>query len=676
MLTSILTRFTRLPNDSIDDGVPEALAEVGEFLGADRGRILFFVDDGAGFENVYDWCATGIDSPPRNRGPRKTSEFPWVNDKLVRGETVRVESVSGMDTEAAAEKAALQVRGVRSVLIQPIVLGDKLLGAAQLEWIRDETSWSEEDLELLGIVSQVISGAVARKRAQQELRASEEKFRGLVEHINEIIYSLDADGVITYVSPVIERWGGYQPHEVIGHHFLEYIHPDDQALLLESYRELMSGRYGPSEYRVFDKSGKVRWVRSISRLIREGGAVVGVTAVLMDITDRKEVELALEQGERRWRSLIENSADGILLMDIKDVIQYASPGALKVLGMGADEIVGRRGADFVHPDDRKPLAAAMAALLPIPGGSFSMTIRLRHRDGSWRWVDSVGTNLLEDPSVAAVVANYHDVTESRRTAEEVAALNQTLEQRVAERTEELASANSELESFSYSVSHDLRLPLRSIDGWSQALLDEHRDQLSGDGAKILGQIRRSVHRMAQLIDDLLALSSVSRVKLRRQPVDLSEVARGVVAELRHGEEGRLVDFVIADRVVAVGDPGLLRVALENLIGNAWKFSGKCERARIEFGRKAPETAGGVTFFVKDNGAGFDMRFAAKLFAPFQRLHGVAEFPGSGIGLATVHRIITRHGGRIWAESAPGQGATFCFTLDQDENASQERRGYL
>ncbi|MBI5504117.1 MAG: PAS domain S-box protein [Deltaproteobacteria bacterium] len=676
LLTGILTRFARLPGESLDEGVREALGEVGEFLRADRARILVFCADGATFENTHDWCAAGVDIPPGHARVRDIAEFPWIYARLARGETVHLESVSRLPPEAAAEKTALELRGVRSALFQPIVVGAQLLGAAQWEWVRGETSWSEEGLRLFSIITQVIAGAMARKLSQQELRASEEKFRGLVEHINEIIYSLDANGIITYVSPAVERAAGYTPPEVIGHSFLEYIHPDDQPALLESYLEVLAGRYGPSEYRVFDKSGQVRWVRSTSRLIHEHGEVVGLRAVLMDITERKQVEVAIEQGERRWRSLIEHSSDGIVLFDVHDVILYASPGALKVVGLSAHELVGRRGADFVHPDDRRALVAAMAAAVMVPGASFTNTMRLRHRDGTWRWVESVATNLLDDPSVAAVVANYHDITDSRRAAEEIAALNQTLERRVAERTAELATANTELESFSYSVSHDLRAPLRNIDAWSMVLLEEHRDQLRPEGREMLTRIRRSVHRMGRLIDDLLGLSRVSRAKLRREPVDLSALARAVVAELRHVEPDRVVEFVIAADAVGVGDPGLLRVVLENLLGNAWKFTGKCTQARIEFGRSASESAGeGPVFFVKDNGAGFDMRFVAKLFGAFQRLHGVAEFPGTGIGLATVQRIVARHGGRVWAESAPGEGAAFYFTLRR-EPSSPERRGYL
>jgi len=226
---------------------------------------------------------------------------------------------------------------------------------------------------------------------------------------------------------------------------------------------------------------------------------------------------------------------------------------------------------------------------------------------------------------------------------------------------ELERKNKELEAFSYSVSHDLRAPLRSIDGFSQALLQEYSEALDPKGRDYLDRVRSSARRMGELIDDLLELSRVSRANLAREHMDLSALARSVAADLARREPERRVEVEIFDTPPADGDPRLLRVALENLIGNAWKFTAKAARARIEF--RAEEAGGELTVYrVHDSGAGFDMKYAGKLFQPFQRLHAVSEFSGTGIGLATVHRIVERHGGRVWAEGAPDEGATFYFTL--------------
>jgi signal transduction histidine kinase len=254
-----------------------------------------------------------------------------------------------------------------------------------------------------------------------------------------------------------------------------------------------------------------------------------------------------------------------------------------------------------------------------------------------------------------------------------------LERRVAERTGELAesnqkleSANKELESFAYSVSHDLRAPLRSVDSFSQIVLEEYSEKLDEDGVRYLRRVRAGAQHMGQLIDALLNLSRVSRAQLKREPVHLSSVALSVVNELRDGEPTRTVNAEIAPNIQANCDAGLLRVVMDNLIGNAWKFTGKRERACLEFGVNREE--GDAVYYIRDNGAGFDMAYAAQLFAPFQRLHQTSEFAGTGIGLATVQRIIQRHGGRIWAKSAVEEGATFYFTLggESDPNGANGR----
>jgi light-regulated signal transduction histidine kinase (bacteriophytochrome) len=235
-----------------------------------------------------------------------------------------------------------------------------------------------------------------------------------------------------------------------------------------------------------------------------------------------------------------------------------------------------------------------------------------------------------------------------------------LEQRVGERTAELESANRELEAFSYSVSHDLRAPLRSIDGFSQALLEDYQDKLDDEGQNHLQRVRSATQRMAQLIDDMLDLSRVTRAEINREQIDLSALARSLPAELQKAEPGREVEFVIADGLVANGDARLLRIVLENLFRNAWKFTGKHQRAKIEFA--VTQNNGNSAYYVRDDGAGFDMAYVNKLFGAFQRLHAMSEFDGTGVGLATVQRIIRRHGGRVWAEGEVEKGATFYFTL--------------
>lgn len=362
----------------------------------------------------------------------------------------------------------------------------------------------------------------------------------------------------------------------------------------------------------------------------------------------------------QFRALVENAVEALWLFDITGTVTYASPANERCFGRKPGAVVGRLGRDFVHPDDMAGWREMWQETLRRPGESLPGQFRVPHQDGSWRWVESRVRNLLDHPSVKAVVVSARDITEQREAEQEILRLNSELEQRVAARTEELAAINRELEAFSYSVSHDLRTPLRVIDGFSQLLLDECGDQLDQTGRGYAERVRAGARRMTEQIDGLLELSVVNRVALVRQPVDLSAVVADVVRDLVAADSTRAVTFVIAEGVTANGDSRLLCNVIENLVGNAWKYTAQQATARIEFGSKCRE--GETVFFVRDDGAGFDMRFAERMFGAFQRLHDSRDFAGTGIGLATVQRIIHRHGGRVWGEGAVGRGATFSFTL--------------
>jgi signal transduction histidine kinase len=281
----------------------------------------------------------------------------------------------------------------------------------------------------------------------------------------------------------------------------------------------------------------------------------------------------------------------------------------------------------------------------------------RRRDGTEFPVE-ISLSPMPTPDGVLVTSVIRDVTARREIEQRIQALNADLARRVAE----LAAVNRELEAFSYSVSHDLRAPLRSIDGFSQGLLEEYAGQLDATAMDYLRRIRAATQRMGELIDDLLDLSRVTRREMRHDDVDLTALATAVTAELHRAEPERPVEVDIAEGLQGRGDPALLRLLLENLLGNAWKFTARARPARIEVGVR--REGGGLAYYVQDNGVGFDTAYADKLFGAFQRLHAASEFPGTGIGLATVQRIVLRHGGRVWADSAPGQGATFYFTLGE------------
>lgn len=353
---------------------------------------------------------------------------------------------------------------------------------------------------------------------------------------------------------------------------------------------------------------------------------------------------------------------GIFMLDSNGLVTTWNRGAQRLLGYTAEEILGRHFSCFYTEAD---VAAGLpAAELRQARADGRHGGDLWHvRKGDSRFLANVVMTALRDANqnINGFACVLRDITEQELAKHEIAQLHADLERRVADRTAELTAINEELAAFSYSVSHDLRAPLRAIDGFSQAVLEDYGLVLDSAGAGYLRRIRAEAQRMGELIDSLLDLSRITRAELNHQHVNLSELAEQISQRLQQSAPQRRGEFVIAPNLWARGDERLLEIALENLLENAWKFTGLRDTARIEFG--VEQCADGqAVWYVKDNGVGFDMAYAGELFGAFQRLHSEEEFPGTGIGLATVQRIIHRHGGRTWAEAAPDQGATFFFTL--------------
>jgi PAS domain S-box-containing protein len=378
--------------------------------------------------------------------------------------------------------------------------------------------------------------------------------------------------------------------------------------------------------------------------------------------ERMRSERRLRESEELYRATFENAPVGVAHLDLDGHWLQVNPNMCEITGYSREEMLGFNYRDITHPEDLGPDIAGKEALLRGETGSSSREKRYLRKDGTPVWVH-VRTSIVRAASGEPrhYVSVITDISERKAAQEEIHRLNLGLEQRVRERTAELEQANEEMEAFSYSLSHDLRAPLRSIAGFSHALQEDCGDRLDESGRDFLSRILGASQRMDSLIDDMLGLFRVSASPAGRARVDLGHMAQDIIGRLIKTEPRRVVDCRIARPLETEGDPGLLHAALENLLGNAWKYTSKRETALIEFGAGRDET-GRTVYFVRDNGAGFDMKYADRLFAPFQRLHRADDFPGSGVGLATVQKIIRRHGGRIWAESTPGQGATFFFTL--------------
>jgi PAS domain S-box-containing protein len=381
--------------------------------------------------------------------------------------------------------------------------------------------------------------------------------------------------------------------------------------------------------------------------------------------DKMLADQALIASEAQYRRLFESAQDGILIVDAETgQIRDVNPFLLDLLGFSREEYLGKKlwqVAAFIDSE------ASKSAFLELQQRGYIRydNIPLHGKDGKSVEVEFV-SNIYDVGDKKVIQCNIRDITERRRAESEIQQLNVDLERRVQQRTVQVEALNRELETFNYSVSHDLRAPLRRINGFVTLLENECADGLSATGKEMIVAIRASTEHMTTLIQALLKLAVLGRSELQCQQTDLSSLAHTIATELQQVDCGRNVEFIIPDGISASGDAVLLRIVMDNLIGNAWKFTSLVDFARIEFGVTYP-AGKPAEYFVRDNGGGFDMRYADRLFGVFQRLHLDEEFPGTGIGLATVQRIIHRHGGSIRAESSVGQGATFYFDLDGVKN---------
>ena len=381
----------------------------------------------------------------------------------------------------------------------------------------------------------------------------------------------------------------------------------------------------------------------------------------IEVESLRSLNRALQDSQERYRQMVESVNSVIFRLDAEGQLIFLNAAWKRLSGYEIAQSLGRPLIDFLHPDDREGARQKFGAIVHTPAGQCVCQLRLRTRTGEMRWTELSGDVVSDTRDAGWSMAGTIEDISARKVAElTLRNLNQELESRVRMRTSELEASNRELEAFSYSVSHDLRAPLRAIDGFAHVLADDLADRLDDDARKHLERIHRACERMAHLIDALINLASLTRQPLHKETFDLSELARAIIDELRAEDPAREVEVQITQGLIVSADKVLLHDMLENLLRNAWKFTAPTPRARIVFGAVREEDR--LTFHVEDNGVGFDMAYAGQLFRPFQRLHDATDFPGTGIGLATVQRIVQRHEGRIWVDSRPDGGTCFRFTL--------------
>ena len=392
----------------------------------------------------------------------------------------------------------------------------------------------------------------------------------------------------------------------------------------------------------------------------ENGRLIRIWGVKRDVTDLVSAQEALQEAKDHAEHLIELASIMVVGLDCDGRVRAFNRTAENVTGYLRADIEQRNWFDVMAPPRLFPQVRDEFERLLAGGEPSTFELPMLTATGDERYIVWQNNPIVENSRVVGTISFGMDITDRRRTEEALRVLNEELERRVQERTAELAAANRELESFAYSVSHDLRAPLRAIDGFTQALVEDYGDKLETNAIDYCSRVRKAASRMGRLIDDLLVLSRITRAEMRFEDVDLSTLAADTLAQLRERDPHRDVHTHVQSGLRARGDAGLLRILLENLLDNAWKYTNKTDHADIEVGARWENNR--QVFFVRDNGAGFDMAGAGKLFAPFQRLHSTQDYAGTGIGLATVQRIVARHGGRVSATAKVNQGATFEFVL--------------
>lgn len=518
-------------------------------------------------------------------------------------------------------------------------------------------------MALLGLLLLALGflALLRREVARQTLalRHSEQRFRNLAENSVDWIWEHDRSGRHTYSNPGVTAILGYRVDEFLALDAMTLVHPDDIALFDATHRAARADRTGwrTVVIRWRHRDGTYRVLESNAQPVLDAsGEWQGFQGVDRDITER----VRAEQERQRLASILEASSDVVGMADPEGRVTYLNPAGRALLGIGPADALPKTIAD-VHPGWAADIVLQEGLQTAIREGRWSGETAMRGPDGGDIPVAQLILSHKDSQGQLLFLSTImRDIRASRAAERALRELNATLEARVAERTAELTVANQELETFAYAVSHDLRAPLRAMNGYSSALQEDHAAALPSEARRFISQIVQASRKMSDLVDGLLTLSSSTRGDLNWDRVDVSALAERHLAELAAAEPTRRVAVDVEPGLVVQGDERLIASVVDNLLNNAWKYTGATPQPRIRV--HACEVGGQPGFSVSDNGAGFDMAHGGQLFQPFQRLHRQDEFPGIGIGLATAHRIVQRHGGQISAQGVPGHGATFSVVL--------------
>jgi PAS domain S-box-containing protein len=562
-----------------------------------------------------------------------------------------------------AGREILRQTGVASYAAIPLTAGSEWMG--YIAAMAKSTGYFDEEKQHL-YQTLAEQGAVALRavRLREKIRESQQRLSLLLQQSPLAVIEWNTDFKVVDWNPAAERIFGYMREEALGSQVDLIVSEAGRPEVDQLWQALLAQKGGT--YSIFENLTKdgctitCEWFNA--PLVGAGGEIIGVASLVRDITEHKKAEQALRESEERLRQIASSLREVIWLRDARTrQVLYVNPAFEELTGRTCENFYENRDIviDVIHPDDKEGVIKALKQR--FDGVPYDKEHRIVHLDGSVRWVSSrIFPVRNEADEVYRWASIMEDITDQKRAEEEIRRLNEELELRVIERTAQLEAANKELEAFSYSVSHDLRAPLRAIDGFSRILIKDHASQLPSEVVRLLEIVRSNTQQMGRLIDGLLAFSRLSRQPVDKRTVNMGDLVRDVLDILQGDLEGRGVEIKIEHLPACWGDPLLLRQVWMNLLSNALKFTREREMAQIEIGYK--EVDGEQVYFVKDNGVGFDMQYVDKLFGVFQRLHRDEKFEGTGVGLAIAQRIVQRHDGRVWMEGVVDQGVTSYFAL--------------
>lgn len=689
----------------LDTILRQTVNSIGQFTQADRCSIWLYNSKTQQFDSPQHEYYSSKKVVPTNE--TIFPNYPVLSSILSHTEVANFPDILQVEGLTDMDYQVIQERGIKSLLQVPIIYQDQLLGGLRIHSVFEKREWDNETINLVKNMAAQASIAIYHAQTLQELQASEAIKSGMLESSLDAIITMDHAGKVCEWNASAERILGYPRQEAIGKELAQLIIPEQYR---KAHYNGLSHYLATGEGPVMDKLLELPTLRAdgseflseltITRIPIAGSPMFSGT--LRDITERKraqdeiqqltknlekrvaertkelqeeiqlrqKIEETLTVSEERARLLTETVKDyAILMLNPEGYITSWNTGAERIKGYKAHEIIGQHFSIFYPQEAQDQKHPEYELKVAAEKGWFEEEGWRVRKDKSLFWANVTVTALRNKQGELIGFSKItRDLTERKK-----------LEDALVSRSQQLETVNKELEAFSYSVSHDLRAPLRAVDGFSQAVLQLYGDKLEDRGKDYLNRIRHGSQEMAQLIDDMLTLSRLSRGELNiEEEVNLSQTVLEILNNLAQQEPERKIKLDIEEHIRVRGDKRLLQAVMENLINNAWKYTSKHPEAHIEFGKFQSNSTS--IYYVKDDGAGFDMQYADKLFGAFQRLHGTAEFPGTGVGLATAARIIHRHGGEIWAEAEVEKGATFYFTLQpvnikEKQHARSLRKNY-